>query len=275
MKKNVLLTGLISALLIAGMLFTACPTDSGEPSGLSAPDPGDLPDLPDAAGVTPVGTTAEAKALLNGIKDNYSGIRGNVEALIINKVVPNSSGRTWNVKDDTSLPGLKINAQGNYTETSTIREDTIPKAGDYMEISENRDASVEVTGDRTEKEMTFYKGSRIAEKEEGYVKVTIKSMSAANASITITESANASYVYGLTVSHNGKDGKIILDAHAKGSLTKTMTVSSFDVDLPSMEITYSGSLCVYGADDKEVVYREDITNEREFVAALGYFGIDY
>jgi hypothetical protein len=273
MKKNLLLTGLLSALLMAMMLFTACSSGSDDPPGLSVPGPGDLPDPPATSGTTTAGVKADAVALLDGLKNNNWQIRYDIEKLVNGKVIteplPNGAKQTWNVKDDTSLTGLKINAWGNGTETSSMDENTfMPKAGDYMEFSETRDVTVEVTADRSEGSVILYKGSSIAEKHENNGRMTINQ----NGTVTVSGSQNTSVVYALTVSLGGKDGKIILDAHAERSGTKTMSFSSIedDIDIP---VTYYGSLRVFSIDNTEL-YEEVIANEGDFLNALEYFGIE-
>jgi hypothetical protein len=273
MKRNVLLTGLVSALLIAVLLFAAC-SDGGGSSGLSTPKPGDLPALPsEESGITPV-TQDDVAALLTGLKSGVLTLRGQVESLIKQKATTDK----WEVKDTTSLPGLSINASGSVAEKSTVDWDN-PKAGNYMEKSENYNASINFTDNKSVGGVTVYKGSSIAE-EIGYSgRITLKSLAAEKIGVNLNGTMKESYAYGLTVSYNGKSGKIVLEARLTASANKDeefdpSVFEDFDNFNPYNLLTpkYSGSLQVFGADDK-VLYQEDITNASEYAAVLGYFGL--
>jgi hypothetical protein len=270
------------------MFFAACSTDDDDngPSKLPVPAPGDLPGLPDVDEIMPIVSRAEAEALLSGLKEGFGSFRGEVEDLIEGKIetTPIDSGvtQTWNIKDNTDLSGLKINAVGDSTQRATLSLDgtAIPKPGDYMEMSENRDAAVEFTGNRTEGGATVYSGSRIAEKARSYGKVTIKSIDAAQSgSITVYGSGSAEFVYSLTASSGGKSGKIIFEAGIEGSMNRDLDISDEVLDnidelFGELPFVFSGSLTVYGADDAEL-YREDIANADDFTMLAEYFNLDY
>jgi hypothetical protein len=276
MKKNVLLTGLIGALLIAGMMLTACGGDD-DPGGLPVPGPDDLPALPTDSGIAPVSTQAEATALLGSFTSGVASLRRQVENLAEqngDETETETSYRyVWDIKDDTSISGLKINSNGSVVE-KWMGDDDIPKANDYTEASDDSNTTIEFIGDKSVSGGTIYEGSRTAEKVAEFERVTFKKvdMLSMSGTINVNASVNESYAYGLTVSYNGKSGKIILDATLAGSLNKDIDIFSED-DYPDMAITltYSGSLVVYGADNEEV-YREDITDKDEFEDVFKYFG---
>jgi hypothetical protein len=241
MKKNKVLMGLLSMLLMAGILFTACPMnddDGGDDSsdddnGLSVSGPGDLPGLPD--GIIAI-TEDEVEALL-GKLDFLGAVFKDV-----NKVVDAASEAgddPYKVTDDTSVEGLKINATGRDSDE-----------GLYQKIT------VDFIADGTEPEVIIYKDSQI--KLE-------RSVSATGGG---EGTGSISDVFGLTVSSDGKGGKVILKA------TPTVTVTLVDEE-PGVDFTfaYKGSLIVYGQDDKEL-YTLEIKDETSDSKALGYFGLE-
>lgn len=278
MKKNLLLTGLLSALLIAGMMFTACPVESDDDdggNGLPVPGPAELPVLPVGSGY--VSSEAEAKALLNDFGTaGVRTLRYEVEELIRSKRTENKDSYTLAVKDDTSLPGLKINATGNATyrlnPPDFMQDGYIPKAGDSMGEDQTSDTTVEFTADKSAGGATVYKGSRISEKSAESSSVTIEKIDTASQSGTVNFAGSGSsfHVYSLTVSGGGKGGKIILNAQVQGSGSKTITVSDENFDFPDIPVTYSGSLTVYGANDT-AVYTKNISGEADYNEVMAYF----
>jgi hypothetical protein len=85
MKKSLKLWGLLSILLIAGMMFTACSTDDGG-SDDGGTSPGSLPSLPidDDPTLAYVASEAEAKALLTALKPAFGSVGDQVQSLIEN-----------------------------------------------------------------------------------------------------------------------------------------------------------------------------------------------
>jgi hypothetical protein len=282
MKKNLLLTGLVSVLLLAGMMFTACGGDDGGDDGLSAPGAGDLPALPSDTGIAYVSTETEAKTLLNGLGAGLTLLRGAVEDLVMENGTEsegnNSYTYSWNVKDDTSITNLKVNATGRMVERWSDSGGEIPKAGDYQETSENSTTAIEFTGNMSGGGGIIYQGSSIAEETALSGKMTIKTInqSAMTGTVNVNGSMDVSHAYGLTVSSSaGKGGKIILDARVEASLNKDITVSFEDgFDGPEITPKFSGSLKVYGESNDTPVYTLNIVNEDDYEEALGYFGIE-
>ncbi|MDR2103515.1 MAG: hypothetical protein LBP42_05360 [Treponema sp.] len=276
MKRNLLLTGLLSVLLMAGMMFTACPTDDdgGGGGGVPVPQPGDLPGLPSSVGAEYVSNRTEAEDLLKALKTGFQPVYGDVNNLIDDKVKSTENGYTWNVSDGTSIAGLEINAKGDSTSKSKPDNfgdeesgDYEPAVGDYLEESENSYTTIEFTADKTEGGATVYKGNSIVEQYMSSNKNTITGSS----KLAVTISANDSRVYGLTVSSGGKGGKIILSASRKGSISKDDIEIPEDggPDIPDLPITYSGSLKVYG--DGSVLYTEKINTKAAYDKAVDYF----
>jgi hypothetical protein len=273
MKKNLLLTGLLSVLLVAGMMFTACPMESDDDdggNGLPVPVPEDLPVLP--AGPGYVSNETEAIALLQELRDVTSPARRDIRTVLQN----NSTENGYAVKDDTSTSYLKINATESHAFKSQpdnfMRDDyDDPKVGDYMELSQDGNDTVEFTGEKSEGGVTVYRGSRIAEKLAAYYKVTLKRIDGENSGlVNFTASTDSSAVYGLTVSgSSGKGGKIILEAKTWASINQDITVSDNFTE-PAVPVTYSGFLKVYGTGNA-VVYTKNISNEADYNEVAAYF----
>jgi hypothetical protein len=285
MKKNFVLMA-AGILLAAGLVFTACSSD--DPGGEAAyvPAPGDLPDLPDDG---PSYVTSEnAKTLLDGLySSGLYTIRNNVENLTYDAGQETNDGYTWDITDNTTLKGLKVNSQGSSTEVGKLidffwGEDFFnPEKGDYMEESENHSTTIEFIEDKITSRDTIYAKSRIDEQGDYYYKVTMTEFYPENRSGTanMNTSKSSSYGYGFTVSHGGIGGKIIFEASVQGSIKrdniqvdyKFGPTDYYEEDL-SRNSKYSGSLKVYGAED-ELVYTEIITSRNEFDALAVYFGI--
>jgi hypothetical protein len=173
------------------------------------------------------------------------------------------------VSGDTSIDYLEVTASGSETESGSIGE--IPQAGDSEEEAWNSNTTIKFTGDKSVSGGTIYTGSSMAAKETGSGRITVKGIDteSMSATINVNESINEYYAYGLTVSANGKGGKIILDASAQGAINKDVKMSG-PSDFPDMDITYSGSLKVYGADDTEYTIVA-IASEDDYDEALSYF----
>jgi hypothetical protein len=178
MKKNKVLMGLLSVLLMAGIFFTACPMndDGGGDDGLG---PGDLPGLPD--GITAI-TEDEVEALLGKLVFLGAVVED------VNDVVGEASDDkdgSHEVTDNTTVEGLKINSTGRFSEDGDGKKET----------------SVNFTADKTESDVTVYQGSLIELIEK-------RSWDAGGEKAT-SELTN---FFGLTVSSGSKGGKVILNA---------------------------------------------------------------
>jgi hypothetical protein len=278
MKKRIVWTGLLSVLLIAGMMFTACPMDSGSDSGGSKPKPEDLPELP--PGTDYVADETEALALLGALKSVTSDVSNEVGNLINAAGSGTEDDYSWKITNDTSIPSLKINAEGRITREADpdnfMQEDyDEPEAGDYGEGSRTENTTVEFTANKSASGVVVYAGSRTRMEESASMKTEIKAV--LEPSVTFTESGSnkETVVYRLTASSNGKGGKIILGALAEESLTREVEEDPWDGSQPSPDYSsasgsYSGSLKVFGADNA-LVYELPITNRTTYRQALGYF----
>jgi hypothetical protein len=272
MKKHLQLLGLLSALLMAGMLLTACPTDGGGGEGDGVPTPGSLPVLPD--GVAYVASEAEAKALLTAIGPVFESVGGSVQSLIYTaqEDSEDSMNTSWNISGDTeSIDGLKVTSKGSYTtqsEPAGFMEEgfTDYAVGNYAQIASTSDTTVELTANKTESGGVVYKGSKVAATTSGTMKISITELSGTTLKMRLTGTAEETNRYTLTASGSGKGGKIILDLHTSGSIDQDYTGSG---EFPDLAYTYSGSLTVYGEGDAEV-YRLPITNTT-FGEATEYF----
>jgi hypothetical protein len=236
MKKKLLLTGLASVLLVAGMMLVACGKDDDGGGGkLSAPKLGNLPALP--AGGVYVSDGPEAEALLGEISSAFYTIGEDVEDLIEKHTEESENGSSWDVKDDKAIDGLIINSKGKQTLKET-------------EMSFSDETTIEFIIDKTESGVTVYKGSKLAKKED----------------FTRTPASgkgSSSYAYGLTVSSKGKGAKIILEANGNGTINESGETSK-----------YSGSLKVYG-DNNAPVYEKAIDKEETFNEVMDLFGHNF
>jgi hypothetical protein len=273
MKKHNVLTGLVSVLLMAGLMFSACPTegDGGGGGGLSAPGPGDLPSLPADSGIAYV-TNTEATALLSTLSTGFSSVQNAVENIVetaAEAAVTDSPNFSFEVRDNTTIANLKINARGSSSLSSNVPaenqiEDYEPKPGDWVKNAYNSYIAVDFTGDKTESGLTVYQGSTVKAEEEESSDITVKANT-----FGVKISYKEVYAYGLTVSSGGKGGKIVLDAKAAGALSGEYTDPE-EMEGSDTPIIYTGSLTVYGAADAEV-YKLNIINEATYDQALGYF----
>jgi hypothetical protein len=251
MKKHSVLMGLLSVLLMAGLMFSACPMeDDDDDGGLDVPGAGDLPD----PGTNPyVATEDEAKALLEALSPGFPTVFGEVKGVIGAKQLEawsKSDGKSmsYKVENDDSVTGLKINSSG--------REN---REGDESKgkSSGESNTTVDITSDIEKSGLTVYKGSVVKTRDNSSGERNEKEEKG---------SFEELHAFALTVSSGGKGGKIILEAKYTGKGT-TNYESGEDVDGST---TYSGSLIVYGADEKEW-HRVNIKDEATYGEALGYF----
>jgi hypothetical protein len=284
MKKKLLLMGLVSVLLMAGMMFTACGGDDDDGGGISAPKPGDLPDLPTDTGATLayVDNEAEAKALLSSEFFRYVLWSADEAAddLIDAKAAEDENSRSWEVgPDDKTKTGFIINSKGKQTSkgfdlSGFFSGGPKPNVGDSSEMSSSEETTIEFIANNTTGPVTIYSGSHLASKRDGSQSMKVKAIDETSGTITLTVSGSgsSSYAYGLTVSSNGKGAKIILEAKI------TWKDNNVEITLPPGNefdsTTYSGFLRVYGAENK-IVYEKAIDSEKAFNDEVReYFGIN-
>ncbi|MDR2094479.1 MAG: hypothetical protein LBP76_03040 [Treponema sp.] len=268
MKKHSVLMGLLSVLLMAGLMFSACPMDNDDDDddgGLSAPSTEDLPGLPEnTAYVTKDGAEALLGTVKNVFESVSSAFQGVIEKEFESAEPPEDGKYFFEVKDDTSVEGLKINVTGNGSFSSNppdMTENHDFKAGDYYEKISHLYAAADFTSDKEEAGVTIRKGSSIQNKADEYQKVS----SIKDATTQQQESEKSSMTGGLTVYSDGKGGKIILEANKVEDSKRES-----GEDKPTVNSTYTGFLAVYGQDDTEV-YKLVIENEETYKKALAYF----
>ncbi|MDR0450680.1 MAG: hypothetical protein LBH26_05395 [Treponema sp.] len=272
MKKPLVLTEFFGFLLIAGMIFTACPMDSGGDGG--RPKPEDLPELPD--GINYVASQTEAMALLNELRPGFSAIGNQVEDLIKTAGKETADGYSWKIANDTSISDLYINSEGRPRLESQpanfMDAGYVPQGGDYVKNSFTMNTTVEFTADRTTSGAVVYKGSSARVGQLSSSRVELKETEALiSIALTLGISDNKSEFYSLTASHNQKGGKIILETDARGSLNADLTIDlPWDGNMPELELARSGSLKVFGADN-ELLYELPITDITSYERALTYF----
>jgi hypothetical protein len=270
MKKNFGLTGLISIVLITVMVLAACILGDEGDSGLSVdvPQISDLPDPP--ANSSYVSLATEAKALLTAISSSpmLSTISTAVSSAIQDAMTGSDTNQRWEVKNEEDN-GLKINGSGTYTVDANAafdEEDYEAKKGDHAVITQKEGWSIEFTADKVVGALTVYTGSTNEQKTDSYMEQTITALEPVTVRYSYTEQSAISA--GLTVLHSGQAGKIILDAKYSVSASGTMIEGDGN---PSPIPVVSGSLKVYGADNK-VVYEKDIVTPADYQEVMGYFG---
>jgi hypothetical protein len=273
MKKSLKLSGLLGMLLIAGMMFTACPTD-GSDDGDGTPSPGSLPalpdTLPDGTNATYAATEEEAIALLTALEPVFTSVGNDVESLI-GKAQNNGN---WAISGDTSIEGIKVTSKGSYTSKrepeNFMDEDWIPAVGHNGQMSSNTETTVDITADKTVSGVVVYAGSKVEQKAKSSQSFRITELSSSGAKVHISASGEESNVFSLTVSSGGKGGKIILNARQSGSLNNDFVFASEEDDFPEPSVKYSGSLTVYG-DGNKAIYTLPIESEATYEAAMAYF----
>jgi hypothetical protein len=290
MKKRFVLMGLVSVLLMATLLFAACSTgdDDGESGpSVTVPAVGNLPDLP--ADSTPVVTKDDAEALLTAFWESEAGwgLGSEIESVIEEYDDPISTNTgwkgEWDFKDNESADRLKISSAGNFSESTNVPEDEDkskpPQKGYYEASSYSLQFAAEVTEDKTYEDVTLVAGSTIARALSGSDRWEITAVSEEEESVAVTVkykiSVQDAYGVGMTVIHDGKAGKIIIDLKGKISGSEEVTIND-DLE-PNLSGSVSGSVKVYGASDS-LVYTMPITMKNvdnlvmDFLSMKSFFG---
>jgi hypothetical protein len=269
MKKSLKLLGLLSVLLIAGMMFAACSDGGGDDD--NGPSPGSLPSLPaDDPSIAYVSTEAEARALLTpALRSVLRSVDNMVEDLIEGKISPTANGGSWSITNDTSISGVKVSSKGSFTETDFMDDDWYPSKGESGRDSSSADTTVELTGDKAEYGVVIYSGSKVEQKEQYSVSYNVTDISSSGLTMRMSGSNDETTNYALTVSSGGKGGKIILNARQSATLPDRSYTFTFDDGFPDVSVKYSGSLTVYGEGDKEL-YKLPITDRETYYEATDY-----
>jgi hypothetical protein len=272
MKKSLKLLGLLSVLLIAGMMFAACSDGGGDGDEDNGPSPGSLPSLPaNDPSIAYVSTEAEARALLTtALRSILRSVDNMVEDLIEDKISFTANGGSWNITNDTSISGVKVSSKGSFTESDFMDDDWEPSKGENGRDSSSNDTTVELTGNKEASGFVIYSGSRVEQKEQYSVSYNVTDISSSGLTIRMSGSNDETTAYAMTVSSGGKGGKIILNARQSATLPdSSYTFTSYD-DFPDVPVKYSGSLTVYGEDDEEL-YKLPIANDETYYEAMSYF----
>jgi hypothetical protein len=271
MKKRTLFLSGIIIMIIAALVFMACPTDSGDgDSGfkIDPPKVGDLPGLP-SDGSAPATDQTQALSLLNSLSGVAGDIRNDIGDLIDDETTVSISGdsETWSFKDKL-VNGVKVSSSGSGSFSYNGEDYDHLKVGESIKYTSNVDTSAVLTVDKAGFSTTIVSGSTIAEKNNFNQNVTITKINSGTGNPSEYNgsfSVNYAYSYGITATNGTVAARIIFSATATQSFSGT---ASADLELPW---TISGSLKVYGADDTNAVYTETIANENDLDQALQYF----
>jgi hypothetical protein len=308
MKKRFVLMGLVSVLLMAVLLFAACPLMGGGGDGngdvttpadddaipavpdaddvsVTVPTADKLPDLP--SGSTPVSNATEAKALLNAFGASGAGWRleEDIQSVIGEHTLLSVTNTSWKLEwdfkdDDETESGLKVTSAGNESISWKISEyeegKTPSMKGEYMSASASKKVTAEVTEDRPYGSVTLVAGSTIAHALSSDTLISCTAVSGNSITVKNEGSMQDAYGVGMTVIQGNKAGKIIIDLYGKisGSVTTTMQIGDdgYDGEGPDMPApTVSGSIKVYGASNTNPLYTLPITKDN--IEVLGDLGI--
>jgi hypothetical protein len=266
MKKNLLTTGIL--ILVFAALFTACPQDAEAPDGpeVEVPKAGDLPALPTTTGVSAVATEAEAKALLTGMGTITSTLSSLTMKVVETNGTPDKNGN-WSF-DDKLSPDGEVKVSASYSVSSNrLGLEQAPKPGDTLKTSITRETKVILEKDLKKDDYTLLKGGTTAGKSSVSVDATYETDGFSIKEYKVDDVASL----GLTVSSKDKAGKIIVEFTVASEIPAGKYGEDEDL-FEKMKDTYTGTLKVYGADDKEV-YTLDLSKEssRKEVSWLEYF----
>ncbi|MDR2519175.1 MAG: hypothetical protein LBD13_07190 [Spirochaetaceae bacterium] len=271
MKQRALfMTGLLAAALVFGSVFVGCnaeePADEGGGPQITVPKVDDLPALP--TGSDAVDSELDATALLGALEAVSSQIHD-----AIYTVIEAQSGGDYNAAFDfTDEAGTDVTVSGKGTE---FTPQPSYEEGDTMKIPYEYAVKGAVTANTAAGGVTVLENSTFGEKTIGSYNLTATQAGTMEAThFSGTVSGKNQYVYALTATGpESKSARIILDAVETISATLTnQTISS--AIIPN-NVTYTGSLKVYGANNTTPVYTLAITTEAKYWQALGYFGIEY
>ncbi|MDR0569400.1 MAG: hypothetical protein LBG87_09380 [Spirochaetaceae bacterium] len=274
MKKNkfshALCTGVLSSLLMLGlMLFAACDNGDGDNDNGPTVETPSISDVPAFDGPA-VENSADAVSFLSEIRSANLSIYTQAYMLISSKMTyeeaedGNSGKSTWDFTNQkTSDNTMQVTSKGKSEYKEVGDGKTV---GDKEEGSRNTDTSATVIADIPSGDVTVKTGSKFAEKSESSQKLTVTAVTDGRPSeYNGNVSQQEAYSFGLSVTADGKGGKIIFSATKSQSFSGTASAST--------EITpsISGSLKVYGTGDAEV-YSQTIDNEDKLDDALALIG---
>ena len=271
MKQGKRQVFLMAGLLAAALgVFIRCAAE--EPAGddnttttpISVPDAGDLPALPVGGGVTAVGGTTEATALLEGL----STVSATIRDAIFTKL-QDTGGRDINQAFEITNEAI-LNEKILVTATNTIYAGGSDfNEGDRINEIYGLTSKSVVAEDTAEESVTIVTGSTFEEKWTLIINVTATTAGDFNTAQFNGTGANIKqYVYALTAATAAKSAKIILNATETWNASYENQTSEGAIG----STTHSGWLKVYGANNS-LVYTLEINGEEDYWTAVGYFGI--
>ena len=271
MKQGKRQVFLMAGLLAAALgVFIRCAAE--EPAGddnttttpISVPDAGDLPALPVGGGVTAVGGTTEATALLDALSTVSATIRDAIWGVIETQdEMDGARDNCYTIIDQTGE-----NVIVNASSTALPIPETVTEGDRINETSETTLRGV-VTANTTANSVTVSQNSTFEEKISMIINVTATTTGDFDTAQFNGTGANIKqYVYALTAATAAKSAKIILNATETWNASYENQTSEGAIG----STTHSGWLKVYGANNS-LVYTLEINGEEDYWTAVGYFGI--
>ena len=302
MKNLFKLFGIIAIAAVIIFSMAACSTeDKKDPTG-----PGDLPSFPEDS--DPAVTADDAYYILEEMSQGFYGspisrlygIAGNyIDAYVeeeldgdwdrnfsfSNKNIPNEDIKLTASKTSSfsATGGLKTlfdlmegDMEGDDDELMSINLGS----GDTLKMSDNLKIKGELTSDKDIYSVTIVKGSIFEQNgNESSDASVAKAGNLAIAELNISTSAKMQTLFTGTVTTASGSIKIVLDVTESysGSAKNVNIMDLFwddDDELFDIIPKYSGSLKIYGKDNKELI-KIDTNNEDDYYEALALIGFRY
>jgi hypothetical protein len=264
MKNAIKLIGFALVAAI-GFAMTACPTDGGDGGGTGANIPGvnQLPAFP--AGSTPAATKADAEAILAELR--LTRVRDSLydEVSELWKKHRDNTDDNGNISYIDTLPNgyVKVTYSGTGNTTSTGGfKDYIHQFASNDKQSSTSDVKekVEVTRDKAESGVTIVKGSMDEYHFTSSGNSTVVTPGTdETARINRTENGKEQDVLAYTITTFSGSVKIILDLTREINISDKNVLVDYEaaeydkVGTKTRTVKYSGSLKVYGKDNKLLI----------------------
>ncbi|MDR1301221.1 MAG: hypothetical protein LBK43_01970 [Treponema sp.] len=277
MKKNVFFMGMLVMVLVFGLVFITCSTDSDDDDDNGDPISVDLSlprieDVPSFSG-TFVSNETDAKNLVQAAFEEIGGIspvQSEMNSVrSISRSVYSEPYEEIFDHDTTVLSGAEVTGfvQGKETMSAADDENAGESVGDYMEMSMRIKLAVDFQ-DITKND-SIIKGKYSVD-EDMYLKAQITTINPPKGDLTI--SCDVSDGYAISISKNNKGLKFVM--RLQGKVDKKMTGQSTSIldnlDIGNLFETYKLSLDVYdNANVKQEKYSKTFTSYAEAATYLG------
>jgi len=145
---------------------------------------------------------------------------------------------------------------------------------DYVQMSRERKMKGKVTGDIKGGDVTIATGSTIETQESTSENISVTTGGyITEAKVKVSASGKQQSSYGFTVTTPSGSAKVILDLTMAGSFSES-NIPLSDMKEPRYPINYSGSLKVYGEDNK-LLKTVTVNNEATYNQVLKMIGYYY